>query len=78
MWHAGEWREMADRIRELAKRVHEDDGNLALLSLADDCDAQAENLEKVRQRKVEADIVTKYAATSTAHHHRHRSRRSTR
>jgi hypothetical protein len=49
-----------------------------LLSLADDCDAQAENLEKVRQRKVEADIVTKYAATLTAHHHRHRRRRSTR
>ena len=78
MWRAVKWRETAHRIRQIAKRVHEDDENLeVLLSLADDCDAQADQVEKVTKKKVEEDI-TRYAATSKAHHHRHRRRRSTR
>jgi hypothetical protein len=78
MWHAAKWRETAHRVRELAKRLHEDDESLqVLLTLADDCDAQAEDLERAGKKKVEADVLTKYEATSTAHHHHHRRRRST-
>ena len=51
MWHAAKWRETAHRVRELAKRLHEDDESLqVLLTLADDCDAQAEDLERAGKK----------------------------